>query len=264
MSVRIYSGREIEKIRQAGDIAFDAHMHLAKFLKEGVSTYELDKEAKAFIESKGAKAAFLGFNGYPAHICTSVNDAVVHGIPRQDTLLKDGDIIGIDIGVYYNDYYADTAWTWPIGKVSKEARNLIEVTQRCLYQAIKAAKPGNRIGAIGSTVQEIAEKNGFSVVRSLVGHGVGKSIHEEPQVPNFGKRKSGMPLKTGMVLAIEPMINAGSYDVVTDGDRWTVRTKDGKLSAHFEHTIAITATDAKICTLPENSEINVFKILEEN
>jgi methionyl aminopeptidase len=262
MAVRIYSGREIEKIQAAGEIAYKTHMHLVKYLKEGISTMQLDKAANDYINSQGATAAFLGFNGYPAHICTSVNDVVVHGIPGKDVVLKNGDIIGIDIGVKYQDYYADTAWTWPIGNISDENRKLIEYTQKSLYQGIKAAVAGNRVGAIGAAVQEVAEKNGFSVVRSLVGHGVGKSIHEEPQVPNFGRRKNGIVLKNGMSLAIEPMINAGSYDVITDNDHWTVRTRDGKSSAHFEHTIAITSAGPKICTLPEKSETNVFTIIE--
>lgn len=262
MAVRIYTGREIEKIQQAGEIAYKTHMHLLKYLKEGTSTMQLDKVANEYIQSQGATAAFLGFNGYPAHICTSVNDEVVHGIPKDEVILKNGDIIGIDIGVKYQDYYADTAWTWPIGVVSDSDRKLIEFTQKSLHQGIKMTLAGNRVGAIGAAVQEVAEKNGFSVVRSLVGHGVGKSIHEEPQVPNFGRKKDGMILKNGMVLAIEPMINAGSFDVITDKDKWTVRTKDGKHSAHFEHTVAVTAAGPKICTLPEKSEENVFRLME--
>jgi len=262
MAVRIYTGSEIEKIQQAGEIAYRAHMHLVPLLKEGTTTMQLDKVANDFIQSQGATAAFLGFNGYPAHICTSVNDVVVHGIPGNDVVLKNGDIIGIDIGVKYADYYSDTAWTWPIGEVSDANRKLIEYTQKSLFQGIKAAVAGNRVGAIGAAVQDVAERNGFSVVRSLVGHGVGKSIHEEPQVPNFGRKKDGVLLKNGMVLAIEPMINAGSYDVTTDRDQWTVRTRDRKCSAHFEHTIAITSAGPKICTLPEKSETNVFIILK--
>ncbi|MDH4263184.1 MAG: type I methionyl aminopeptidase [Spirochaetia bacterium] len=263
MAVRIYANSEIVKIQKAGEIAYNAHMHLVKYLKAGVSTLQLNDAANEYIESRGASAAFFGFHGYPAHICTSVNDVVVHGIPGKDVILKDGDIIGIDIGVKYQDYYADTAWTWPIGNVSNENKKLIEYTQKSLFQGIKAAVAGNRVGAIGASVQEVAEKNGFSVVRSLVGHGVGKSIHEEPQVPNFGRKKDGVILKNGMVLAIEPMINAGTYDVLTDKDQWTVRTRDGKCSAHFEHTIAITSEGPKICTLPERSETNVFMIIEQ-
>jgi len=264
MAIRIYAGKEIEKIQAAGEIAYKTHMHLAKFLKEGISTGELDELARDYINSFGAEAAFLGFHGFPAHICTSVNDVVVHGIPDRQVKLKNGDIIGIDIGVKYLDYYADTAWTWPIGEVSEADKKLIEYTQKSLHQGIKEAVVGNRIGAIGAAVQETAEKHGFSVVRTLVGHGVGKSIHEEPQVPNFGKRKNGALIRAGMVLAIEPMINEGAYDVYTDNDHWAVRTRDGKKSAHFEHTIAITAVGPKICTLPENSETNVFIILQGN
>jgi methionyl aminopeptidase len=263
MAVRIYTGREIEKIQRAGQIAYNAHMLLAKNLKVGISTLELDEIAREYIKSNDAEAAFLGFNGYPANICTSVNDVVVHGIPSTDVKLKNGDIIGIDIGVKYQEYYADTAWSWPIGDISENITRLLDTTQRCLYTGIKAAIPGNRVGAIGSAVQEIAEKNGFSVVRSLVGHGVGKSIHEEPQVPNYGRKKDGVILKSGMVLAIEPMINEGKYDVFTDRDKWTVRTRDGKYSAHFEHTVAITSEGPKICTLPENANVNIYDILSK-
>ncbi|MDH4200702.1 MAG: type I methionyl aminopeptidase [Spirochaetia bacterium] len=262
MAVRIYSGKEIEKIRQAGKIAYDAHMYLVKYLKEGVSTGELEKHAKDYIESCGASAAFFGFNGYPGQICTSINDIVVHGIPRNTDVLKNGDIIGIDIGVRYQEYYADTAWTWPVGEVTREVKSLIEVAQKSLYHGIKAAVAGNRVGAIGASIQDYVEKNGFSVVRSMVGHGVGKSIHEEPQVPNYGRKKDGIMMKSGMVLAIEPMINQGSYDVYTDRDKWTIRTKDGKLSAHFEHTVAIYAEGAVICTMPEHCEMNVFEIMK--
>jgi len=240
-------------------IAYETHMELRSHLVEGISTYDLDQKARAFIEKNGAKAAFYGFKGFPANICASINDTVVHGIPAHDQVLKNGDLLSIDIGVYYDGYYADTAWTWPVGEISDENKKLLEVTQRSLYNGIKEAIPGNKTGNIGFSVQETVEKQGFSVVRSLVGHGVGKSIHEDPQVPNYGKKKDGVALKAGMVLAIEPMINMGSYDVYTADDGWSVKTRDGKNSAHFEHTVAITAKGPVICTAPGNA---IEKILE--
>lgn len=258
MAPRLYTSREIEKIKASGLIAYETHMHLREHLKEGVSTYDLDRYAGEFIAGKGAIAAFKGFKGFPGSICASINDVVVHGIPRREDMLKNGDIIGIDIGILYDGYYSDTAWTWPVGEVSEEVKNLIRATQRSLYKGIKEARQGNRIGAIGHSVQTYVEERGFSVVRSLVGHGVGKSVHEEPQIPNFGRKKSGLPIKDGWVLAIEPMINQGVYDVYTDKDNWSVRTKDGKLSAHFEHTVAVTASGPVICTAPEQEMADVF------
>jgi len=263
MAVRLYNNQEIAKIVKSGKIAYDTHMELAKFIKPGISTYKLNEIANNFIEKQNAKAAFLGFMGFPGHICTSLNDIVVHGIPRREDVLKDGDLIGIDIGIEYDGFYSDTAWTWPVGEISEENKKLVKVTQNCLFKGIRQAIVGNRIGAIGNAVQEHAESNGYSVVRSLVGHGVGKSIHEEPQVPNFGNRKDGTQIKVGMVLAIEPMINIGDYHVFTDKDAWSVKTKDGLASAHFEHTIAITSKGPVICTLPEGqgSMESVFNIV---
>ncbi len=236
-------------------------MLLRKHLKPGVSTLELDKIAKNFIESKGGKPAFLGLYGYPACLCTSVNDTVVHGLPKKSCILKEGDIISIDLGVVKDGFYSDTAWTWPIGEVSEAAKRLITVTQQCMFKGIQAAVPENRVGAIGEAVQKHAEAHGYGVVRQLVGHGVGKAMHEEPQVPNFGRRRDGIKIRPGMVLAIEPMINEGTYDVFTDDDKWTIRTKDGKLSAHFEHTVAVTVNGPMICTLPKGAEANVFELM---
>ena len=249
VGIRIYTSKEVSAIMASGDISFETHMMLREHLHPGISTLELDKIATDFILSKGAKPAFLGYQGFPACLCTSLNDAVVHGLPKSSEILKEGDILSIDLGVVYNGYYSDTAWTWPIGAVSEEARKLITVTQQSLFKGIQEARVGNRVGAIGESVQKHAEAENYGVVRSLVGHGVGKSVHEEPQVPNFGKRKDGPKIRAGMVLAIEPMINQGTYEVVTDEDDWTVRTEDGKLSAHFEHT------------LPKGAEINVFELL---
>lgn len=246
---------------EAGMIAFETHMRLREYIRPGVSTAELDEIAREFIYSRRAIPAFLGLYNFPASICTCVNDAVVHGLPNRKTILRPGDIISIDLGVGYNGYYADTAWTWPVGEVSAEARKLITVTQQCLFKGIAEARVENRIGAIGEAVQKHAEANGFSVVRQLVGHGIGRSIHEEPQVPNYGRRKDGIKIRAGMVLAIEPMVNAGTHDVYTDSDQWTVRTKDGKWSAHFEHTVAITSQGPVICTLPKGANVNVFQLM---
>lgn len=261
MAVRIYTSKEVAKIMESGMIAFETHMRLRERIRPGVTTAELDEVARAYIYSRNAKPAFLGLYGFPACICTCVNDAVVHGIPNEKTVIREGDIISIDLGVSYNGYFSDTAWTWPVGEVSEEAKKLITVTQQCLYKGIAAAQVDNRIGAIGEAVQKHAEANGFGVVRQLVGHGIGRAIHEEPQVPNFGRRKEGIKIRAGMVLAIEPMINAGTYDVYTDSDKWTVKTKDGKLSAHFEHTVAITSTGPIICTMPKGANANVFELM---
>ena len=261
MAAHIYTSKEVDKIMASGVIAYDTHMMLRKYLKPGISTLELDTIAREYIVKRGGKPSFLGYQGFPATLCTSLNDAVVHGIPKKEDVLEDGDILSIDLGVIYNEYYSDTAWTWPIGSVSGEKKKLITVTQQCLFMGIQNALAGNRTGAIGAVVQKHAESNGYGVVRSLVGHGVGRSVHEEPQVPNFGKKKDGVKIRAGMVLAIEPMINQGSFKVVTDNDDWTVRTDDGKMSAHFEHTVAITADGPKICTLPKGAEINVFELL---
>ncbi len=262
MSIRIYTAKEIQNVIDSGTIAYETHMHLTEHLSPGISTYDLDRIAYEYICEQGGKPAFLGYQGYQATLCTSLNDAVVHGLPSENDILKEGDILGIDLGVLYNGYYSDTAWTWPIGEISENAKRLIKVTQESLYHGIKNARPGNRIGMIGASVQKHAESNGYSVVRSLVGHGVGRSIHEEPQVPNFGKKNDGPKIRPGMILAIEPMINEGHYDVFTDEDQWTIRTKDNSLSVHFEHTIAINSKGTLICTLPHGSEINVFTIMD--
>lgn len=261
MAVHIYTAKEIEKIMESGRVSYDTHMMLRQHIRPGVSTWELDKIATEYIRSRGGEPAFLGFHGFPACLCTSVNDAVVHGMPKKDEILKEGDIIGIDLGVRLNGYCSDTAWTWPVGEVSPEKKKLITVTQEALFRGIREAIVGNKIGAIGEAVQKHAEGNGYSVVKSLVGHGVGKTIHEDPQVPNYGNRKQGPKIKSGMVLAIEPMINMGVDKVKTDKDGWTVRTADGKMSAHFEHTIAVTTDGPKICTLPVGADVNVFELM---
>lgn len=261
MGVNIYTSKEVTQIMESGAIAYETHMRIREHIKPGVSTAELDEVAREFIYSKKAKPAFLGLYGFPASICTCVNDRVVHGIPDKKQILEEGDILSVDLGVTYKGYNSDTAWTWPVGKVNKDAAKLITVTQQCLFKGIAEAKPENRIGAIGEAVQKHAEGSGYGVVRQLVGHGIGKNIHEEPQVPNFGRRKDGIKMRAGMVIAIEPMINAGTYDVYTDSDKWTVRTKDGKLSAHFEHTVALTSAGPVICTLPKGASVNVFEMM---
>ena len=264
MGIVVYNSKEVKNIMDSGAIAYETHMHLAENIQPGISTDDLDAFARKYIQRAGGQPAFLGYNNYPASICTSLNSQVVHGIPKKTSVLQTGDIVSIDLGVIYNDYYSDTAWTWPVGEISDAAKRLITVTQECLYHGISMAKNGNRIGHIGYTVQKHAESHGYSVVRSLVGHGIGKNLHEEPQVPNWGKKKEGPKIRSGMVIAIEPMINEGVYDVFTEKDGWTVSTTDGSLSAHFEHTIAITSEGASVCTLPRGAEINVFKIMNIN
>lgn len=261
MAANIYTSKDIAKITASGMLAFETHMLLKDHIKPGVTTFELDEIVKQHLAKKRARPSFLGFGGFPGAICASVNDAVVHGIPAKQTVLREGDVIGIDLGVDLEGFFSDTAWTWPVGKVSDEAKKLINATQQSLFRGIAEAKVDQRIGAIGEAVQKHAEGHGFSVVRELVGHGVGKTVHEEPQVPNFGNRKNGLNMRSGMVLAIEPMINAGHYNVYTDRDKWTIRTKDGRLSGHFEHTIALTSAGPVNCTLPKGAETDVFKLM---
>jgi len=239
-AVILRSFEEIEKLRQSNRIVAEVLSILSKQAASGVTTMDLEEVAADEIKKRGGRPAFKGYRGYPFCLCTSVNEEVVHGMPSKKRVLKEGDIVGIDCGVLLDGYYGDSAVTVPIGKVSSEAARLIEVTRRCLELAIEAARPGNRLHDISHAVQSHAEEAGFSVVRAFVGHGIGKSLHEAPQVPNFGTPGTGMKLKEGMVLAIEPMINAGGPDVKVLSDGWTAVTKDGGLSAHFEHSVAIT------------------------
>lgn len=218
---------------------------LEEHIVPGITTLDLDKLAEEFILSKKSKPGFKGLYGYPATLCTSVDDQVVHGLPN-DTKLKEGQIVGIDVGSIYEDYYGDHAKTFSVGSISLEKKKLMNITEECLYMGINEAKIGNKIGDIGYSIQKHAESHGFSIVRELVGHGIGRKLHEEPQVPNFGIRGTGVSIESGMCLAIEPMINMGSYEVYTKQDNWTVCTKDGKPSAHFEHSIAITEDGVKI------------------
>ncbi len=230
---------EILKARESSQIVAEALTLLKEKIKPGVTTRELDKLAEGVAKKRGAKSAFKGYRGYPFALCTSVNEEVVHGMP-SDRILQEGDIVGLDFGVYYQGFYGDSAITVPVGKVSQSVKRLLEVTEQSLYAAIEQARDGNRLGDISGTVQETAEAGGFSVVRDFVGHGIGKNLHEDPQIPNFGKKGRGIELKNGMILAIEPMVNIGKYSVKVLSDGWTVVTQDGSLSAHFEHTIAIT------------------------
>ena len=229
---------EIDHIREASQIVGRTLRMLREHVRPGVTTAELDRIAEAYIRSQGAEPAFKGYRGFPASICPSINEQVVHAIPGG-TKLKAGDIISIDVGARKHGYYGDAATTYPVGAVDAEARRLLEVTRDSLAAGIAQARPGNRVGDIGHAVQTHAERHGFSVVRSLVGHGIGREMHEEPQVPNYGSPARGPRLLAGQVIAIEPMVNIGGPDVVTSDDGWTVVTRDGLRSAHFEHTVAI-------------------------
>lgn len=241
------SNEEISLIGKAGKIVAECLKAIADNTKLGISTIELDSIAEEFILSRGGKPAFKGYRGYPASLCTSVNNVIVHGIP-SDYKLKDGDIISLDLGVEFKGYIADSAITLPVGVVSDEASRLIQTTHDALYAGIDACKPGNRLSDISNAIQTLSESRGFSVVRELVGHGVGKRVHEDPQIPNYGPPHQGPILKEGMVLAIEPMVNAGSFHVLAD-DGWPVVTEDSRLSAHFEHTVAVNSRRPLILTL---------------
>ncbi len=241
--ILIKTKKEIDKIRRSNEIVAETLQLVKSYVREGVTTKELDKIAEDYILSNDATPAFKGYSQggslvFPGTICASVNEEVVHGIPG-DKVLSNGDIISIDIGVIKDRYYGDAAITVAVGEISEEKKRLMEVTEKSLYLGIEQAKVGNTIGDISAAVQEYVESNGFSVVRALCGHGVGKKLHEDPQIPNYGKRGTGPKIKNGMTLAIEPMVNAGTYEVIIANDGWTVLTKDGLPSAHFEHTIAI-------------------------
>lgn len=243
------SAREIALMREAGRIVAHVHEELRKAVRPGATTRELDQLAESLIRRAGGVPTFKGYHGFPGSICASVNEQVVHGIPG-DRKLVEGDIIAIDLGVTYKGYVGDSAYTWPVGEVSDEARLLLQVTQASLGKAIEQCLAGKTLGDLGHAVQSYVEANGFGVVRDYVGHGIGASMHEDPQVPNHGRPGSGVPLRSGMVLAIEPMVNAGTHQVKVLKDDWTVVTLDGKYSAHFEHTVAITDNGPEILTLP--------------
>lgn len=244
---------EIELIRQGALILGKAHGEIASLIKEGVTTEVLDKRAEEFIKDNGAVPSFLNYNGFPYSLCISPNAVVVHGFPGKYEL-KDGDIISVDCGVYYKGFHSDSAYTHAIGNVSEETNKLLQVTEESLYKGIEKAVAGNRLGDVSQSIQQHAENAGFTVVRELVGHGVGKNLHEAPEVPNYGKRGQGIKLQEGMVLAIEPMINLGTRNIVQEDDGWTIRTRDKKPSAHFEHTIVVRKGKAEVLTTFEYIE----------
>jgi methionyl aminopeptidase len=245
--ILLKSPAEVEEMRAPGAILAGAHKRVRAFLKPGITTGELDREIETFIRDQGGEPAFKGYRGYPASSCLSVNDEVVHGIPGK-RVLKAGDIIGVDIGVKAGGFYADAAQTLSVGGISAEASRLLRVTKEALYLGIDQARAGNRLGDVSHAIQKHVESAGFSVVRTLVGHGIGRSMHEDPQVPNYGRPGEGAVLKAGMVLAIEPMVNAGTHEVEVLEDKWTVVTADGALSAHFEHSVAVTESGPAILT----------------
>ena len=252
MSVKIKNKNEINQMSACGEIISDVRKIIVKNIEPGISTWELDKLAEEYTISKGFIPAFKGYQNFPSSICASINNEVVHGLPSKNRILKQGDIIGVDFGVYDGTFYADSAFTFPVGNVSENITKLLNVTKESLNLGIQKAQVGNKIYDISKAIQDHIEKNGFTVVRSYVGHGIGKDLHEEPHVPNFildnNDRSKSMKLKEGMVLAIEPMVNIGNFEVELSNDNWTVKTCDGSLSAHFEHTVALTKNGPKILT----------------
>ena len=251
--ITIKSEREIELLRIAGNIVYQTHQYLKGFLKEGITTNQLDELAEKFIRSKDATPSFKGYEGFPATLCTSINQEVVHGIP-SDRKLKNGDLISIDIGACYKGYHGDSAWSYPIGDVVEEKKYLLEHTEKALYEGLRMVKAGNRLGDIGYAIEKYAHKHRLGVVRELVGHGVGTHLHEDPEVPNYGKPNTGIELKSGMTIAIEPMLNIGTRKVAMLDDDWTIVTYDNRPSAHFEHTVLVTDDGYQILTGDDNNE----------
>ncbi|MBU9725957.1 type I methionyl aminopeptidase [Diplocloster modestus] len=249
MAVTIKSAREIELMREAGKILEKVHNEMEKAVRPGISTKDIDLLGEELIRSFGCIPSFLGYNGYPASICVSVNDEVVHGIPDRHHIIQEGDIVSLDAGVIYKGYQSDAARTHAVGEISQEARQLIDVTKQSFFEGIKFARAGHHLHEISAAIADYAESFGYGVVRDLVGHGIGKEMHEDPQIPNFRQKRRGLLLQPGMTLAIEPMINAGRYDVAWLDDDWTVVTDDGSLSAHYENTVLITDGEPEIFTL---------------
>lgn len=249
MSVTIKTAREIELMREAGRLLEKVHDELADFVKPGISTLDIDRFGEKLIRSLGCTPNFLNYNGYPASICVSVNDEVVHGIPKKNRILQEGDIVSLDAGLIYKGYHSDAARTHAVGQISPEARQLIDVTRQSFFEGIKYAKAGNHLHDISAAIGNYAQRFGYGVVRDLVGHGIGTHLHEDPQIPNFAQKRRGVRLIPGMTLAIEPMINQGRADVEWLNDDWTVVTQDGSLSAHYENTILITEGEPEILTL---------------
>ncbi len=248
--ISVKSPKEIEKMRKAGLITGGALVAAGEAIHAGMTTKELDTVVRKYITSHGAKPSFLGYGGFPGSACISINDVVIHGIPGPQ-VIKDGDIVSVDVGAYIGGFHGDSCKTFAVGEVSEEAKALMKSTEESLYLAISMVKPGVRLGDLGAAIQKYNEDNGYGVVREFVGHGVGRDLHEDPEVPNFGKAGHGVRLQAGMVIAIEPMITEGSPKVKVMGDGWTTKTADGKLSAHFEHTIAVTETGCIILTKPD-------------
>jgi methionyl aminopeptidase len=248
VAVVLKSSQEIEKMRRAGQVVRDVLELVRSRVKAGATTLDLEKVAEARLAELGAKPAFKGYHGYPCVLCVSVNSEVVHGIPSPKRVLKAGDIVSLDFGAVLDGYFGDAAITVPVGEIDADTAKLLAVTESSLAAGIAAVRPGATLGDVGAAVQGVVEAGGFSVVRDFVGHGIGVHMHEDPQVPNFGVRGHGMKLRTGMVIAIEPMVNAGKADVKVLGDGWTAVAADGSMSAHFEHTVAVTATGARILT----------------
>lgn len=246
MSVTIKSEHEIEKMREAGRILAIVHDEMAKIIRPGISTMDINRKGEEVIRSFDCIPSFLNYNGYPASICVSVNDEVVHGIPDKKRILKEGDIVSLDAGVIYEGYHSDAARTHAVGEISEENQRLIDVTKQSFFEGIKMAKAGNHLFDISKAIQDFVEANGYSVVRDLVGHGIGKNLHEEPQIPNFKPIGRGMKLRPGMTLAIEPMVNIGEYDVWVLEDDWTVVARDGMNSAHYENTVLITEGEPEL------------------
>ena len=249
MSVTIKTAREIELMREAGRLLEKVHNELAEFIRPGISTLDIDRYGEKLIRSLGCTPNFLNYNGYPASICVSVNDEVVHGIPKKNRILQEGDIVSLDAGLIYKGYHSDAARTHAVGNISPEAQQLIDVTRESFFEGIKYAKAGNHLHDISAAIGNYAGQFGYGVVRDLVGHGIGTHLHEDPQIPNFPQKRRGIRLIPGMTLAIEPMINQGRADVEWLDDDWTVVTQDGSLSAHYENTILITEDEPEILTL---------------
>ena len=256
MPVVIKSEREIELMTHAGKILAEVHEKLKEEISSGITTYQIDQIGEELIRAQGCIPSFLNYNGYPASVCVSINEEVVHGIPSKERILTEGDIVSLDIGVLYKGYHSDAARTYGVGKISKDAEDLIRVTKESFYEGIKYATKEYRLFDISKAIGEYAQSRGYGVVEALCGHGVGKDLHEEPQIPNYDMGRRGMRLRPGMTLAIEPMINLGTKDVKWLDDKWTVVTMDGKISAHYEHTILITENEPQILT-PEKREANI-------
>lgn len=249
MAVSIKSEREIELMREAGKILAKTHEELAKIIRPGISTFEIDRIAEEIIRSYDCIPSFFDYNGFPASVCVSVNEEVVHGIPSKERILVEGDIVSLDAGVIYKGYHSDAARTHAVGEISKEAAQLIEVTKQSFFEGIKFAKEGCHLHDISAAIDAYVSKFGYGIVQDLVGHGIGKNLHEDPQIPNFAQKRRGIKLQSGMTLAIEPMINIGRYDVEWLDDDWTVVTEDGSLSAHYENTVLITKGEPEILSM---------------